>query len=92
VTHRSASFPSVSYHETLGNPVEHMRALENSDRQARSAGILQHALRSRPVIIDVLPNLDEDGVPKTTLTYKDGRQVGYGTGPYWDRQPKESAG
>jgi hypothetical protein len=85
VTHRSASFPSRNYHDTLANPVEHIRALENSDRQARAAGTLQHALRSRPIIIDVLPNLDEDGIPKTTLTYKNGRQVGFGSGPYWSR-------
>lgn len=89
VTHRSGAFPSRNYHDCLANPVETIRALENSDRQARETGTLRHALRSRTVIIDQLPNLDEDGVPKTTLTYKNGKQVGYGTGPYWDRQPKE---
>lgn len=89
VTHRSGAFPSKHYHETLANPVGAIRDLEESDRRARAAGTLQHALRSRAIIIDQLPNLDEDGVPKTTLTYKDGKQVGYGKGPYWDRQPKE---
>jgi hypothetical protein len=89
VTHRSGAYPSRNYHDCLANPVETIRALENSDRQARETGTPQHALRNRTIIIDQLPNLDEDGVPKTTLTYKNGRPVGYGGGPYWDRQPKE---
>lgn len=89
VTHRSSDFPSNAYHEGFRDPVGLVRQLEASDRATRLAGTLQHALRNRKVIIDQLPNVDENGEAKTTLTYKNGKQVGYGTGPYWDRQPKE---
>lgn len=89
VTHRSGAFPSRNYHEMLAKPVESIRSLENSDRQARETGTPQHALRHRAIIIDQLPNLDEDGIPKTTLTYRNGRPVGPAGGPYWNRQPKE---
>lgn len=90
VQHRSDQFPSKSFTETMGNPFEIIRRLEDSDRQARQAGNLASALRSRQIIIDELPNLDENGEPKTVLNYRNGRQVGYASGPYWDRQPKES--
>jgi len=92
VTHRSSDFPSNAYHEAFRDPVGLVQQLEFSDRAARLAGSPQHALRSRKIIIDQLPNVDENGEAKTTLTYKDGKQVGYGGGPFWDRQPKETMG
>lgn len=89
VTHRSAEFPSNAYHAGFRDPVGLVVHLEQSDRAARLAGTLQHAIRSRKIIIDQLPNVDEFGEAKTTLTYKDGKQVGSGSGAFWDRQPKE---
>lgn len=90
VTHRSSDFPSEAYHAGFRDPLGLVQQLEQSDRAARLAGSLQHALRSRKVIIDQLPNVDENGEAKTTLTYKDGKQVGIGGGAFWDRQPKET--
>lgn len=90
VTHRSGEFPSEAYHAGFRDPLGLVQQLENSDRAARLAGNLRHALRSRKVIIDQLPNVDENGEAKTTLTYKDGRQVSFGGGAYWDRQPKDA--
>jgi hypothetical protein len=89
VLYRSARFPSKSFHETVRSAHDTIKDLENSDREARQAGTLQHALRSKPIIIDQLPNLDEFGEPKTTLHYVDGLQAGFATGAHWGRQPKE---
>lgn len=82
--YRSGWFPSRNFVDSLENPEDVLADLDASDARH------QTPYRSRKIVLDELPNLDEEsGTPRTTARYIDGKLDDSVGGPYWDRQAGE---